>query len=121
MAFSVWPGAPGEGWPSWAFSNHDAPRGVSRWAPADARDAYARMAMLLFVCLRGNVILWQGEELGLTQVDIAFEDLQDPEAIANWPLTLSRDGARTPMVWTDAPGHGFTAPGVRPWLPFGAD
>ena len=60
----------GMGWPSWAFSNHDAPRWISRWAPADARDEYARMVMLLFFCLRGNVIIWQGEELGLTQVDI---------------------------------------------------
>ncbi len=49
---------------------------------------------------------------------IAFEDLQDPEAIANWPLTLSRDGARTPMPWTaDAENLGFGA--GRPWLPAG--
>ncbi len=46
--------------------------------------------------------------------------LHDPEAIANWPLTLSRDGTRTPMPWlADAPGHGFSS-GV-PWLPFGVD
>ena len=116
----AWPDSDGTGWPSWAFSNHDAPRWISRWALQEDRDAFARMAMLLFVCLRGNIIVWQGEELGLTQVDIAFDDLQDPEAIANWPLTLSRDGTRTPMPWqANAPHYGFSA--AKPWLPFGTD
>ncbi len=55
--------------------------------------------MLLFTALRGNIILYQGEELGLAQIEIPYAQLQDPEAIANWPLTLSRDGARTPMPW----------------------
>ncbi len=119
-AVEAWPEQEGIGWPSWAFSNHDAPRWISRWAPVGARDAYAQMAMLLFVSLRGNVIIWQGEELGLTQVDIPFEKLQDPEAIANWPLTLSRDGTRTPMPWSaDAPHAGFTS--GEPWLPIGDD
>ncbi|MBK6706374.1 MAG: alpha-glucosidase [Sphingomonadales bacterium] len=119
-ALESWPSDDGIGWPSWAFSNHDAPRWISRWASGDARDAYARMAMLLFLCLRGNAIIWQGEELGLTQVDIPFDRLQDPEAIANWPLTLSRDGTRTPMPWrADAPNCGFSA--HEPWLPFGTD
>jgi alpha-glucosidase len=119
-AVEAWPAKSGTGWPSWAFSNHDAPRWISRWAKPQDRDAFARMAMLLFVCLRGNIILWQGEELGLTQVDIAFEDLQDPEAIANWPLTLSRDGTRTPMPWVaDAANCGFSE--VKPWLPIGDD
>jgi alpha-glucosidase len=119
-ACEAWPDAPDAGWPSWAFSNHDAPRWISRWAAPQDRAAFARMAMLLFACLRGNIIVWQGEELGMTQVDIPFERLQDPEALANWPLTLGRDGTRTPMPWTaDGPGHGFTS--GEPWLPFGAD
>jgi alpha-glucosidase len=119
-AVEAWPDRPGTGWPSWAFSNHDAPRWISRWAPPEQAQAYARVVMLLFVCLRGNIIIWQGEELGLTQVDIGFDQLHDPEAIANWPLTLSRDGTRTPMPWlADAYAHGFTS-GV-PWLPFGPD
>lgn len=119
-ALENWPAEEGIGWPSWAFSNHDAPRWINRWAPEDARDAYARMAMLLFLCLRGNAIIWQGEELGLTQVDIPFDRLQDPEAIANWPLTLSRDGTRTPMPWNSGLLHcGFSE--HTPWLPFGND
>ncbi|MBW6527659.1 alpha-glucosidase family protein [Sphingomonas sp. RHCKR7] len=119
-ALAQWPGAADEGWPSWAFENHDAPRAVSRWALPEHRDAFARAKMVLLAGLRGNIFLYQGEELGLTQVAVPFELLQDPEAIANWPLTLSRDGARTPMPWhAGRPGHGFTA--GTPWLPFGAD
>ena len=123
-ALAQWPGAPQsdgarEGWPTWAFENHDAPRSVSRWlgeAPAGAADAFCRMKMALLCALRGNIILYQGEELGLTQDDIPFHLLQDPEAIANWPQTLGRDGARTPMPWDAAlPQAGFST--ATPWLP----
>jgi alpha-glucosidase len=115
-ALENWPS--GSSWPSWAFENHDAPRAVSRWAAPEQADAFARMKMLLLAALRGNIFLYYGEELGLDQVEIAFEDLQDPEAIANWPRTLSRDGARTPMPWqADAPQLGFTS--GKPWLPVG--
>lgn len=105
----------GGGWPSWAFENHDAPRAVSRWCKPKDMARFARMKMALLAALRGNIILYQGEELGLEQDDIPFELLQDPEAIANWPLTLSRDGARTPMPWRDEPLGGFTT--GKPWLP----
>jgi len=106
------------GWPSWAFENHDAPRAISRWVGEEHRDTFARMKMLLLCSLRGSIILYQGEELGLPQVDVPFDRLQDPEAIANWPLTLSRDGARTPMPWTTgAPNLGFST--VEGWLPVG--
>jgi alpha-glucosidase len=113
-----WPDTPGTGWPSWAFENHDAPRALSRWcAPSDV-DAFARMKAMLLTSLRGNIIVYQGEELGLTQVDIPFEMIQDPEAIANWPLTLSRDGARTPLPWqAQSEQGGFTT--GQPWLPLG--
>ncbi|NOU03986.1 MAG: alpha-glucosidase [Novosphingobium sp.] len=114
-----WPDRAGVGWPSWAFENHDAPRAISRWCAPQHREAFARVKMLLLAALRGNIILYQGEELGLDQIDIPFEQLQDPEAIANWPLTLSRDGARTPMPWTAQDEHGgFSS--APPWLPLGA-
>jgi alpha-glucosidase len=120
-ALAQWPDTPGTGWPSWAFENHDAPRAISRWAAPEHHDAFARMKLMLLVSLRGNVFLYNGEELGLTQVDIPFEALRDPEAIANWPLTLSRDGARTPMPWRgDANDHAGFSSGA-PWLPIGAD
>ncbi len=119
-ALELWPDRPELGWPSWAFENHDAPRAISRWWRADQRDAALRLKAALFASLRGNIIYYQGEELGLDQVEIPFEQLRDPEAIANWPLTLSRDGARTPMPWvTQSESGGFTE--GKPWLPVGTD
>ncbi|MDE2437213.1 MAG: DUF3459 domain-containing protein, partial [Sphingomonadales bacterium] len=120
QAQADWPDRAGAGWPSWAFENHDAPRALSRWCAPQDRAIFARVKVLLLASLRGNPIIYQGEELGLTQVDIPFEQLQDPEAIANWPLTLSRDGARTPMPWLqEAAEGGFTT--GKPWLPLGAE
>ncbi len=119
-AIDQWPATPGMGWPSWAFENHDAPRAVSRWIDPDHRAAFARMKTMLLLSLRGNAFIYYGEELGLTQVEVPFADLQDPEAIANWPRTLSRDGARTPMPWlADATYAGFST--AKPWLPIGHD
>ena len=111
-----WDGTPGEGWPSWAFSNHDAPRATTRWSEHADYEQTARLNMLLLLALRGNPIIYQGEELGLPQGHVAFADLQDPEAIANWPHTLGRDGARTPMPWSaDKPQAGFSNAN-RTWL-----
>ena len=112
----AWHGRDGQGWPSWTFSNHDAPRAISRWAGDRDLRAYAEMAMLLLMTLRGNVFIYQGEELALPQAEVPFERLVDPEAIANWPQTLGRDGARTPIPWTEhLPQAGFSS--VEPWLP----
>jgi len=114
-ALAAWPNAEGSGWPSWAFSNHDAPRAPSRWADTKDRAAMARLTVLLLASLRGNIFVYQGEELGLPQAKIAFDQLRDPEAIANWPLTLGRDGARTPMPWR---ADALSRPGRLPsWLP----
>jgi alpha-glucosidase len=115
-SLSQWSGEDGEGWPSWAFSNHDAPRAVTRWTRDGDLARAARLNLLLLLALRGNPIIYQGEELGLPQGHVAFEDLQDPEAIANWPHTLGRDGARTPMPWAvNSPQAGFSNAN-RTWL-----
>ena len=100
-------------WPCWAFSNHDVERHTSRWALGDAaHKAYATLMM----CLRGSACLYQGEELGLQEADVAFEDLQDPYGIEFWPEYKGRDGCRTPMVWSSgAENGGFSE--ARPWLP----
>lgn len=100
-------------WPCWAYSNHDMPRHISRWSISDeAAKAYATLLM----CLRGSACLYQGEELGLPEADIAFEDLQDPYGKEFWPEFKGRDGCRTPMAWQkDAPNGGFSD--GRPWLP----
>ena len=118
-AIEAWNESQESAWPSWAFSNHDVPRVVSRWAASEAEEEdprFAAMLNALLLGLRGTIFLYQGQELGLPQAHLAREDLQDPEAIANWPATLGRDGARTPMPWqAEDPHAGFSS--ARPWLP----
>ena len=101
-------------WPCWAMSNHDVVRHISRWNLTDqAAKAYATVLL----CLKGSVCLYQGEELGLPEADIAFEDLQDPYGKEFWPEFKGRDGSRTPMPWIAGAEHaGFTR-GGKPWLP----
>jgi len=106
-----------EGWICLAFSNHDVVRHVSRWATHGQQEAFTRLAAQLLLTMKGSVCLYQGEELGLTEAELAFEDLVDPYGIEFWPEFKGRDGCRTPMVW-QANAHlgGFsTAP--RSWLP----
>lgn len=108
----------GEGWACVAFSNHDVTRAVTRFAkdrPAPD-DTFRAMIPILLTCLRGTVCLYQGEELGLEEAEIAFEDLKDPYGITFWPIFKGRDGCRTPMPW-EALLHeaGFTT--GTPWLP----
>lgn len=109
-----------EGWICWAFSNHDVVRHVTRWTPPGGDCArVARLAAALLVSLRGAVCIYQGEELGLEEAEIAFEDLRDPYGIRFWPGFKGRDGCRTPMVWDSTHPHaGFST--ARPWLPMPA-
>ncbi|MDT8855690.1 alpha-amylase family glycosyl hydrolase [Paracoccaceae bacterium Fryx2] len=103
-----------DAWPCWAYSNHDTVRHITRWRLShDAAKAYTTLLM----CLRGSLCLYQGEELGLPEAELAFEDLRDPYGIEFWPEFKGRDGCRTPMVWqTDNAAGGFST-ADRPWLP----
>jgi alpha-glucosidase len=108
----------GDGWPCWAFSNHDIMRHASRWAQASrlGQDRLARLAIGILLSLRGSVCLYQGEELGLGEADLRFEDLADPYGIRFWPEYKGRDGCRTPIAWeAEAPNGGFSS--AKPWLP----
>lgn len=106
-----------DGWACWAFSNHDVMRHASRWAAGEADpQAFLRIAAALIMSLRGSVCLYQGEELGLPEADLAFEDLRDPYGIRFWPEFKGRDGCRTPMVWESGVMNGGFSTG-RPWLP----
>ncbi|HCL65222.1 MAG TPA: alpha-glucosidase [Rhizobium sp.] len=107
-----------EGWACWAFSNHDVIRHVSRWgADVVDRDAYAKMLAAILMTQRGSVCIYQGEELGLTEADIAFEDLQDPYGIQFWPEFKGRDGCRTPMVWDAQSSQAGFSTAEKTWLP----
>jgi alpha-glucosidase len=106
----------GDGWPCWAFSNHDVARVVSRWDFAGYADRAAPLLIALLCSLKGSICLYQGEELGLAEAEVPFEQLQDPYGIEFWPEYKGRDGCRTPMPWTSAPSTaGFTT--GKPWLP----
>jgi alpha-glucosidase len=118
---SQWDEGPDDGWPSWAFSNHDVKRVATRWGDAIGATAprAAPLFMALLLTLRGTLFLYQGEELGLPEGDVPFEKLQDPWGIAGWPVTKGRDGCRTPMPWKDEVMAGFTK-AKESWLPVDA-
>ncbi|MCE9682533.1 alpha-amylase family glycosyl hydrolase [Halomonas alkalisoli] len=99
-------------WPCWALSNHDVERSATSWG-----EARTLLALTVLCSLRGNLCLYQGEELGLPEAELAYEDLQDPFGINLWPEVKGRDGCRTPMAWTDGPNGGFCPEVVTPWLP----
>ncbi|MDI4638068.1 MULTISPECIES: alpha-amylase family glycosyl hydrolase [Halomonadaceae] len=101
-----------DAWPCWALSNHDVARSASRWG-----EDRALLALTVLCSLRGSLCLYQGEELGLSEAELAYEDLQDPFGINLWPEVKGRDGCRTPMVWDESANGGFCPAGVAPWLP----
>ncbi|WP_438483722.1 alpha-amylase family glycosyl hydrolase [Streptomyces sp. S186] len=96
--------------PSWVMGSHDDPRVASRVGAAQAPNA-----MMLLLTLPGTALLYNGDELGLPDADIAPADIRDPWGLRN--PGLSRDPARSPMPWHGGPNAGFTTPGTQPWLP----
>ena len=75
-------------------------RHATRWGSGEADStAYLKVLSALLMSLRGSVCIYQGEELGLPEAELAFEDLRDPYGIRFWPEFKGRDGCRTPMVW----------------------
>jgi alpha-glucosidase len=110
-----------DGWLCLAFSNHDVVRHISRWSTHGHEDAFGRLAATLMLSMRGSVCLYQGEELGLTEAELAFDDLVDPYGIEFWPEFKGRDGCRTPMVWQAAAHLGGFTTAPKAWLPVPAD
>ncbi len=108
---------PADAWPVWTGSNHDVSRFATRWAGGDPRKTKAALLMLL--TLRGTPVLYQGDEIGLTDTELTREDLRDPVGLRYWPAYAGRDPVRSPMPWHDRPGAGFTGADARPWMPFG--
>ncbi|MEZ5535157.1 MAG: alpha-amylase family glycosyl hydrolase [Thiolinea sp.] len=103
----------GSGWPCWAFSNHDVMRVVSRWGTGPQG---AAMLIAMLTSMGGSACVYQGEELGFPEAEVAFEDLQDPFGIRFWPGYKGRDGCRTPIAWeAEQEQGGFSS--AKPWLP----
>ena len=110
----------GSGWPCWAITNHDIPRVATRWGGAHPPAGLLRAAAALQLSLRGSSCIYQGDELGLPEAQIAFEDLQDPYGITMWPDYKGRDGCRTPMAWDSTRadlGFSTASTPAKPWLP----
>jgi alpha-glucosidase len=105
-----------EGGASWSVGNHDVARVMTRWGGQAAKPAFAKMILALQLVLKGTPCLYQGDELGLPQAELAYEDLQDPVGLTFWPESKGRDGCRTPLPWDkEAAYAGFSA--LKPWLP----
>ena len=121
----------GTGWNSLFLENHDLPRIVSRWGDdGKYREPSAKMLASLLFGLQGTPYIYQGQELGMTNVRYPLEEYRDIETLGmyrkykalGWPEekilrsihARSRDNARTPMQWSGAENAGFTT--GTPWL-----
>jgi alpha-glucosidase len=105
---------PDGAWPNWVLGNHDRSRLATRLGAAQAR-----VAAVLLCTLRGTPTLYYGDELGMPDVPIPPERVQDPYEHNSPGLGVGRDPARTPMPWSAAPNGGFCPPEAEPWLPLG--
>jgi alpha-glucosidase len=106
--------------PTWVLSNHDVVRHPTRYGGGQRGLARARAATLTMLALPGSAYLYQGEELGLEEVDVPPEARQDP----SWFRTgkPGRDGARVPIPWRGSRSpFGFGPAGATPWLPMPDD
>ncbi len=121
----------GKGWNSLFWDNHDLPRIVSRWGNDGAyRVESAKMLAILLHGMQGTPYIYQGEELGMTNIRYEIEDYRDIETLNMYKERLekgygkeevmtsiyakSRDNARTPMQWNDGENAGFTE--GKPWM-----
>jgi alpha-glucosidase len=109
---------PEQGWPDWTLSNHDHPRHATRYDPSELGESRARLAAMLLLTLRGTPFLYYGEEIGMRNVPVPHDRLQDPIAHTLHP-NASRDPERTPMQWSAGAGAGFST--AEPWLPIASD
>jgi alpha-glucosidase len=100
---------PLHGWPNWVLGNHDQPRVASRIGIEQAR-----VAAMLLLTLRGTPTIYYGDEIGLKDVPIPFEEIKDPQGLNMPDKNLSRDPARTPMQWDENTYAGFSS--AKPWL-----
>jgi oligo-1,6-glucosidase len=121
------------GWNSLYWNNHDQPRIVSRWGDdGEYRERSAKLLGTVLHLHRGTPFVYQGEELGMTNLDFAdigdFRDIEalnhyayatregiDPGDVVSGMRRMSRDNARTPMQWDASPHAGFTT--GEPWAP----
>lgn len=100
---------PVNSWPNWVLGNHDQPRITSRVGIQQSK-----VAAVLLLTLRGTPTIYYGEELGMRDVPIPFDEVKDPQGLNMPDKNLSRDPFRTPMQWDDSDNSGFST--ATPWL-----
>ncbi|HSS62111.1 MAG TPA: alpha-amylase family glycosyl hydrolase [Candidatus Limnocylindrales bacterium] len=102
--------------PSWTLGNHDVTRPVTRLGGGTLGRARAAAALLLLLGLPGQMFIYQGEELGLEEVDLPDSARQDPIFLRSQGRQKGRDGCRVPLPWRRGePNAGFSS--TAPWLP----
>ncbi len=101
--------------PTWVLSNHDSPRLVTRLGGGEDGEWRARAFAQLTHALPGGIYIFQGEELGLSDGELADEVRQDPIFFRTQGRDKGRDGARIPLPWDSSNNFGFT--NGKPWLP----
>ena len=106
---------PAGAWPNWVLGNHDNSRIATRVGTEQVR-----VAAMLLLTLPGTLTLYYGEELGMTDVPIAPDQVQDPAEKNEPGIGAGRDPERTPMPWDTSAQAGFTT-SSQPWLPLGPD
>ena len=105
---------------TWVLSSHDVSRHTTRYGGDEAGRRRAGAATLTVLALPGAPYVYQGEELGLQDVNVPPEQRQDPIWERSGHTVTGRDGCRSPIPWTaEPPGFGFTQ--GSPWLPFSPD
>ena len=103
--------------PTWTLANHDVERQVTRYGGGAQGTRRARAMTLVQLALPGVVYLYNGEELGLENVELPDEALTDPVWERSGHTERGRDGCRVPLPWEgDAPPFGFSE-SSRTWLP----
>lgn len=109
---------PDDGWPNWVLGNHDQHRIASR-----VGSEQARIANMLLLTLRGTPTTYYGEEIGMENVPIPPEFIQDPPAVNQPEIAdvVGRDPERTPMQWDSSANAGFAQKDITTWLPVADD
>ena len=108
---------PPGGWPTYVLGNHDERRLATRLGAARAR-----LATVLLLTLRGTPTLYNGDEIGIPDVDVPDARRRDPMGLRSGVPALGRDSGRTPMAWDGSASAGFsTAPPDALWLPLHPD
>jgi alpha-glucosidase len=106
---------------TWVLDNHDVDRAATRYGGGARGLARARAASLVQLSLPGAAYIYNGDELGLTNVELPDEALQDPTWERSGHVDRGRDGERVPLPWSGTrPPFGFTT-GELTWLPMPAE